>query len=114
MFEASRCGLQDVDTRIAGPYPNPTASIHEDRTHGIAGERLRIDGIVAINGKAIGRPVPARDTGVLDGYPKIVMGILDDLENEVARQAAACARRVGVAEQLHRHSGPDHPECRTT
>src|SRR5882757_6913903 len=100
MFEASRCGLQNVDARIAGSYPNPTASVHQDRTRSIAGERLRIGGIVAVDGKGIGRPVPARDTGVLDGYPKIVMRILDDLEDVVARQAAPCARRVSVADQF--------------
>src|ERR1700682_3060970 len=57
-------------------------------------------GIVAVDGEAVRRALPACQAPVLDGDPQIVVPVLDDGLDVVARQPAAGTARVGVAEQL--------------
>ncbi len=105
--------IENVDARIAGSDPDPAVRVHQHGARGIARERGGIGGIVPKDREAVGRPVPAGDTCILDRDPQIVMRILDDLIDEVARQPAAGAGRVGIADQSHgRRSGPDRPRCR--
>src|SRR5882672_12200935 len=97
MLDAPGCGIQDVDTRIAGSDPNPSARVHHHGPRGVAAEGIGIGGIMAEDREGISAAVPAGDTGILDRYPEIVMRILDDLVDEVTGQSTTYAGRVGVA-----------------
>ncbi len=100
VLDVSRRGLENVDARIAGSHPDPATGIDEHVVHGIAGKRGGVRRIVAINGKAVRRPVPAGEACVLDRNPKIVMRVLDDLIDEISRQPSSRTMRVGIADQF--------------
>jgi len=55
---------------------------------------------VAVDREGIAAAVPTGDTRVLDRDPEIMMRVLGDLADKIARQAAAGARRVGVADHF--------------
>ena len=44
MLDRARCGIQYVETRIAGSNPDATARIHEHRARGVARERAGFAG----------------------------------------------------------------------
>src|SRR6266481_1368626 len=100
MLDAPGCRIQDVDTRIAGSDPNPTARVHHHGPRGVAAEGIGMGGIMAEDREGISAAVPAGDTGILDRYPEIVMRILDDLVDEVTGQSTTYAGRVCVANHV--------------
>jgi len=100
VLDAPRCRLQNVEPRVGGSDPDTIAAIDHDSVHGVAGERGGIVRVVAVDDEGVGGALPARHAAVLDGDPQIVVPVLDDGLDVVARQPAAGAARVGVAEQL--------------
>ncbi len=101
MLEATRRWIQDVDTRVdhADPYPALRIELQGARDR-ITREGCRIRDIVAVDRESVRGAAPARNAGILDRDPQIVMRVLCDLLNEVAGQPVGGARRVGVAKQL--------------
>ncbi len=100
MLAAPGGRIEDIDASIGRTDPEPAARIERKRAGGVAGERARICGVVAIDREGVGRPIPTGNTRILDRDPQIVVRILDDLMNVVARQAATGARGVRIAQQL--------------
>src|SRR5580700_2821470 len=100
MLDVPGPGLQNVDARIAGSNPKPTARVDQERTRRVAREGVGIRGIVSENRESIAGAVPTSDARVLDRYPQVVVRVLGDLVNEVAGWAPGYAGRVGVAYQL--------------
>ena len=50
---ASGGRLEYIDARIAGPDPDASVCIHQQRMRGIARERIGIGRIVTVDGKAV-------------------------------------------------------------
>ena len=89
--------VEDIDPRIQRSQPHQPATVDQQGPHEVARDRACVGLVMLEDGKGITGAIPACDTRTFDGNPQVRVFVLDDREDEVARQAILDARRIGIA-----------------
>src|SRR5262249_47932910 len=100
VLDLRRCRVQNTDTCVARSYPDLTFVVQGQSRDCIARQRSWLARVVAIDGEAVRGPIPACEAATLDGDPKVMPRVLDDLVDEIARKAPTVGTRVRISVQL--------------
>jgi hypothetical protein len=84
--------IQDVETLVECPGPDPSLRVDEQRADAVTRERARILRIVLVVLESVGGAIPVLDAAAVRGQPQIVVTVLGDGPDVVTRKPAGVTR----------------------
>src|ERR1035438_8328367 len=96
MTHITRRRIEDVQTLIQGPGPDSALRIDEESAHRVAGQSIRLAGVVSELLELFGSPLPVRHAAAVGGEPQVAARILNHRPDVVAGEAMLIAALAAV------------------
>ena len=84
MPDAAGDRVEHVDASIAGTDPDLTSRVDLEGAHAVAGQRVGVGRIVAVDDERVGLALPAGHAAITNRDPKIAGGVFGDVPDEVS------------------------------